>query len=289
MNYNFSIDLPAFPGFYESFLYNSELEKEAVEMCLEDMPTYNLFPLPLADSVLKMYHGALYSLDFDGYKKAIVEKYADAVANTLERAIYRAPVCSFVIINPLHVVSPREYNFYTDRVECEIKIDAGDVLYYLEHNRAEYDKYLVDKFTSRSGFISFYSPSDPAFYDIDSWYDDTVFLSSALDFIVRNELGDDAEYRLSSESVDALTLAEFITFDEDITRFMESTRAEYYISEYNRLERQGALYVALMGNKYQNEARRGLESATEDLAREMIAELDTMNYSDYIDTAAFTA
>ena len=107
--------------------------------------------------------------------------------------------------------------------------------------------------------------------------------------MIYNELGEDAEYKLSSESVDALTLAEFITFDEDITRFMESTRAEYYISEYNRLERQGALYVALMGNKYQNEARRGLESATEDLAREMIAELDAINYSDYIDTAAFTA
>jgi hypothetical protein len=236
-----------------------------------------------------MSKSPFYSLDFDGYKKAVVEKYADAVANTLERAIYRAPVCSFVTIYPLHVVSPREYNFYTDRIECEINIDAGDVLYYLEHNRAEYDKYLVERFTSRSGFISFYSPSDPAFYDIDSWNDDTVFLSAALDFIVRNELGDDAEYKLSSESVDALTLAEFITFDEDITSFMESPRAEYYISEYNRLERQGALYVALMGNKYQNEARRGLESATEDLAREMIAELDAMNYSEYIDTAAFTA
>ena len=135
---------------------------------------------------------------------------------------------------------------------------------------------MKERFTSRSGFISFYSPSDPAFYDIDSWYDDTVFLSAALDFIVRNELGDDAEYILSEKALENVNLSDFITVYDDIKTFMESDEAEYYIREYKRLEDQARAYVSIMGDKYYQEARVGLESVTDELADEIAAKINNV-------------
>ena len=150
MNNWFIATLPAFPGFYDSFLYDPDMENAAAVENAELIPDRYLFPVDILNSLFWMYDKA-YTFDFEGYKKAAASAYADEVAEVLARALYRCPVVySGVDIRVNDVISPREYNFTTDRVEIEIRIDPGDVIHYLNSNRAAWDKYRVDKFTSRS-------------------------------------------------------------------------------------------------------------------------------------------
>lgn len=67
-------------------------------------------------------------------------------------------VCEFEEMN-----SPREYNFTTDRLFCLFLESELQSLFNNDDVRAELDKVAADMFTSRSGFISFYSP------DVTSW------------------------------------------------------------------------------------------------------------------------
>lgn len=64
------------------------------------------------------------------------------------------------------MVSPREYNFETDRLFA--KFDAAELRAMLARAdiRAELDSVAADMFTSRDGFISFYSPC------VESWGSD---------------------------------------------------------------------------------------------------------------------
>lgn len=61
------------------------------------------------------------------------------------------------------ISSPREYNFTNDSINVKIELDKEAVLSYLIKNKESLAKYFRERYTSRSGFISFYSP------DIDWW------------------------------------------------------------------------------------------------------------------------
>ena len=64
--------------------------------------------------------------------------------------------------------SPREYNFKTDRIFIEIEENhAADFIEHIVKNyKKQLEKKIQDRFTSRSGFISFYKN------DIDLWTKD---------------------------------------------------------------------------------------------------------------------
>lgn len=66
--------------------------------------------------------------------------------------------------------SPREYNFTTDRLFAHIPIEAVEALFALsaseDHKRLR--ACIVERFTSRDGFSSFYSN------DLDDWLDKSV-------------------------------------------------------------------------------------------------------------------
>jgi hypothetical protein len=70
--------------------------------------------------------------------------------------------------------SPREYNFTTDRLFCDVPDEEMQRI-YAEVPRATLDKFAAKRFTSRDGFSSFYSP------DVDTW--------GALDGWDHNQLG----------------------------------------------------------------------------------------------------
>lgn len=61
------------------------------------------------------------------------------------------------------MISPREYNFTTDRLFAKFDADALRSWLARDDIRTELDLVAADMFTSRSGFISYYSP------DVDSW------------------------------------------------------------------------------------------------------------------------
>lgn len=59
------------------------------------------------------------------------------------------------------LVSPRFYNFETDRIFCNISRKTASALFELsaQDNHEKLSAYLEDKFTPRSGWIPFYSPN----------------------------------------------------------------------------------------------------------------------------------
>lgn len=86
--------------------------------------------------------------------------------------------------NTTEIVSPREYNFSTDSLFCEVDLDALIKL-FTEH-RNEVEKYVNDVLEPRSGFIPFYSN------DISDWSSsiakwDCVQLGLILDALISQD------------------------------------------------------------------------------------------------------
>jgi hypothetical protein len=138
-----------FPGFYESELYNSDQEYNF---------SYN--------------EGEEYEIkDFDGYCKYICEAMSDKISDYLTSA---QDICKSVKYKAMS--SPREYNFCTDRLMMDAEIDL-ERLKNKVLNDSEYkdgfDKYLREKYSSYSGFISFVSNNVKEYFneDFEEYFD----------------------------------------------------------------------------------------------------------------------
>jgi hypothetical protein len=99
--------------------------------------------------------------DFDGYCREMGQYWADEFWAEL-------PVGDPVIKNVefVGIVSPRFYNFTTDKIVMDVKIYTRQLRKYcLVTNREEFGDYLRENFTTRSGFISFVPNNVPDFED----------------------------------------------------------------------------------------------------------------------------
>lgn len=133
-----------FSGFYESW-HDAEFDN-----CLE----YMFDP----EGCGADYAGKLAMRFFDTVNwRAAQTEYAKDYAENFAAAL-GCKVCEWE-----EMVSPREYNFSTDRLFA--KFDAAELRAMLARAdiRAELDAVAADMFTSRSGFISSYSP------DVTDW------------------------------------------------------------------------------------------------------------------------
>ena len=129
-----------FSGFYNSI--HGQIFDDAVDFLADEL---GRDPVEDAD----------YKLDFKGFMGAYSKQYA------LEFGEYLFFNCNLDFEPELSfasLISPREYNFETDRIVGEITGD--DVLKLFDAvTEKEFSAYLVECFTDRSGFISFYSNS----------------------------------------------------------------------------------------------------------------------------------
>lgn len=153
-----------FHGFYESIFDSSD-----------DFIDYEY---ELKDELLNKYGVDLdievnyYYENYDEYKKVICKEfmklYVDSVIDCLPYAITDDDSFLFDIIddeNNIVVISPKYYNFETDRCYCDIKTNKETLQLIKDYtlNLDGVNEYIVNHFTSRSGFISFISN------DIDYW------------------------------------------------------------------------------------------------------------------------
>lgn len=133
-----------FAGFYESH-HSYEIERELTQSFGDDSGS--------------CYHPELWQIGFDGcefraVELAYVQEYVDSFASEtgIQSAIFSG------------IENPREYNFETDRAFA--KITGQEVArIHGETDRATLERIAKERHTSRSGFISSYSP------DVDSWGD----------------------------------------------------------------------------------------------------------------------
>ena len=133
MKYEYTNQSPElFAGFYDSVLYNPDLESDVAEYKADDS-------------------GMEYEItDWNGYQNSIAENCATWLFDNLP---------NHDIIKSMkykELWSPRFYNYKTDKltIDCDIDLDALKN-YCLQANRDDFSKYLLENWSSRAGFVSF--------------------------------------------------------------------------------------------------------------------------------------
>lgn len=155
------IEVPTFPGFYESWLSD---EMDAIEAQDAEFYAYAdadefdpdryiadpALRLSVADYSELMFKLAKYQIGYDKVARAYVDAFAYALGQ----------VVGFEVnLEFESLASPREYNFGTDRLFAYIDAATGDKLHALAlADTGALAKVLAETFTSYSGFHSHYSP-----------------------------------------------------------------------------------------------------------------------------------
>jgi hypothetical protein len=144
-----------FDGFYNSYI-SSDIEHQIGQQIEWDADIYDLNEDEqqiLWDSYLSVNRSYFYNQIAEHY----TDLYIDALNERLEEFTLKA---KFNLLT-----SPREYNFETDRIFIDIeKNHAIDFIKYIIKNyKKELEEKIKERFTSRSGFSSFYKNS------IDLW------------------------------------------------------------------------------------------------------------------------
>ncbi len=167
----FKTFLPVFPGFYGTIF--EPCEDNEIEYINEQREEKGLDQAKFEDM----------QFNYSEYQNEVSKKACDFIENQLNDLGFKATV-TFEIL-----YSPREYNFTNDSINCTIEIDKEATIKYMEEHKTELAPYFIDRFTSRSGFTSFYPPYID--FWIDSLKDDTneddIILGSILDAILLNE------------------------------------------------------------------------------------------------------
>ena len=134
------------------------------------------------------------SLDYDDYdydyKQYMVDVCTSFVYIFNDKIKEIIPSIKEVILE--EVRSPREYNFANDSIDIEMKCTNQihkDIRDYLIKYAKEWGKYLHERYTSCSGFISSYPNYAEGWINETKDYDDlnSHYLGSILEFISKNE------------------------------------------------------------------------------------------------------
>lgn len=150
-NETFKFSLPFFPGCYDTLLtldYDGQTTREEAEYILLD-----LNDLPSDIGELNPLFGDVVEYDYEGWHKALMEHYEKATRELMEERGLDGTALKIT-----GFWSPREYNFETDELLTAWSPSEEDwkkVLEEVRAHREEFQKYVKEKWSSRSGFISF--------------------------------------------------------------------------------------------------------------------------------------
>tara|TARA_R110000787_G_C13427322_1_gene445332 strand:+ start:410 stop:1120 length:711 start_codon:yes stop_codon:yes gene_type:complete len=183
--------LPVFNGYYNTFFDGSDSFVDYETQIDESEYKEYYKELFKAGVTYDFFQNELYQYcDFkDSYNEAS-EYITNALLNLENNGI---------ILNTEYqkTVSPKEYNFTSDSINCEITYNARKLKDYINDNFEAYTKYISDRYTSCDGFSSFHSN------DVNDWLDfrnlGSHSLGSVLNFVLLN-IDSDAELNLYYES-----------------------------------------------------------------------------------------
>jgi len=200
MKQTIETNAPSFSGFYNS-IWEFDYEQE---LCyINESRRDNGLDELTSDNEIE--------IDYTNYKNNIAEQYCDVIGELLNDYI---DSMKFIKIK-----SPREYNFTTDKIECNVTFDTNKIQEWCVDNLDTLGKYIKDRFTSRDGFISFFSNN------VDVWINDTdnftnfdfdngwVYINTILECMFDENFSevDDIYYDIDTNS------SEYITNMDDLT------------------------------------------------------------------------
>jgi len=178
---------PLFSGYYNSFFEPDNEENEIQEINYQ-RKEQGKKPINYDDAIFD------YKQYFEECSKEIVNFCEDKTNEILE---------SDFKFTYEETVSPREYNYTNDSINISISVPDSDVLKlynYINANFEEFTTYIKDKYTSCSGFTSFYTNDSKQWLKLDI-YEDVMILGTLLDFILKNECEEIDLYYYTSERV----------------------------------------------------------------------------------------
>jgi len=185
-------NLDIFPGFYCTILEGDD----AIDLVSE----YEGSPMTFKPGV------------FPDYMRAVSKRY-------VKRLEYEVTKDMGQMIRDLkleEVRSPKYYNFETDRLSIRLKVNKWNVLRELVKNKEDFNQYLREHYTSRSGFISFV---ETEIHEL--WRQKKYFWDVALDYLIlKQKFFDDVNDEDGSKSYWAL--AQIV--DDVIPEFLEPVK-----------------------------------------------------------------
>lgn len=158
-------NLRIFPGLYESELYNSDTDYLLAE-------------------ALGTSQGEEVIYDFDEFQTIAGKACVDSLNEKLD---------SHDVINDMRYIgidSPAYYNYSTDKVIIDTDYSFIALVKYCKHTKREkFNKYLVDNYTSCSGYVSFIENSVDEFF-ANSWFNShkNIAIQVMIEFYLINEV-----------------------------------------------------------------------------------------------------
>ena len=137
-----------FDGFYESFI-SADIEHQMGQQIEWDCDLYDL-----NESEEEILYNNYLSVNTSYFYNQIAEDYTNFYIEILNRRLK-----GFTLKAKFNLfTSPREYNFETDRIFIEIEENhcIDFIKHIIKNYKKELEKKIQDRFTSRSGFYSYY-------------------------------------------------------------------------------------------------------------------------------------
>lgn len=198
-----------FPGYYESNYCNSN----SVSDKIEDIEI---------NSGVELKHADDWEVDMENYKKDLGVAYTDFINEK-----YRGIFGETFVLSYKETISPRFYNFETDKMMATLKILDEEKFFAsvrakMNEHKEELRTIIYDNHTSRSGFVSYMEN------DIEKWYDliedepDKLYLECVMSYIAKIELGD-----LDDDFLDEVYFDSTLQIENYIAPQTDEAMAEY--------------------------------------------------------------
>lgn len=259
--------LPCFPGFYESRLYNNDMETEAVSSLISEIYVHD-FPHDLLKHWFLHHHvGNIGDLkcDFDRYQKDVAKSFCSHVSMYVDEA-----TGDFSEIEFQDIWSPREYNFRTDEVHCSITIDVDKTLKYIQDRREKFCEYIRDFYGTDASFDEW--------FEAESWSSGDA--ATVLQFVLWDYFGgqSEAENTICDRVLEDVWYVNYFSFPDALEKYLSSEAAKKLDKEYWQLSRQGDLYLEAMHNsaRARELVAAGREQLLDDCLEEMEKAIETM-------------
>lgn len=161
-----NIELPFFPGFYESDLENSDTSYWAIK---EELDYYRND----CDTPCKELTESDLDFDYKGYEEDVRNAWVDGFRERMPEMV--------LSLENVEMTSPKYYNFSTDKLWADVELKDGwedDVRKFMTENADWLRERIKDDWTSYDGFMSFMSNNfdnlahdeDEDYWGDKSWY-----------------------------------------------------------------------------------------------------------------------